>query len=137
MKPNIELSYRRSAIEGASPIGLVIALYDTLSGDLRRAARAIRNDDIETRCTQLNHAVLVIGQLEDWIDTTNGGELAHNLTRFYSHLRNNLFRASLTKSATLLESQIELIVQLRSAWQQRDTTFNVPSTKTTSIQLTT
>jgi len=29
------------AIEGASTIGLMIALFDTLAGDLRRAAAAI------------------------------------------------------------------------------------------------
>jgi flagellar secretion chaperone FliS len=121
MKRNeTELSYRRSAIEGASPIGLVIALYDTLSGDLRRAASAIRNNDIEARCKDLNHAVLVLGQLEDWIDQKNGGELAQNLSSFYSYLRAKMMEASLSQSAQLLEAQIDLILQVRSAWQQRD-----------------
>jgi flagellar secretion chaperone FliS len=121
MKTNvIELSYRRSAVQGASPIGLVIALYDTLTGDLRRAAAAIRRNDIETRCTQLNHATLVLGQLEDWLDKSNGGELAQNLAVFYTYLRAKLFEAGVKQSASLLEAQIELIVQLRSAWQQRD-----------------
>lgn len=124
MKRNeTELSYRRSAIEGASPIGLVIALYDTLSGDLRRAANAIRNNDIEARCKDLNHAVLVLGQLEDWIDQKNGGELAQNLSSFYAHIRAKMMEASLNRSAKLLEAQIELILQVRSAWQQRDMTW--------------
>jgi flagellar protein FliS len=127
MKANvIELSYRRSAIQGASPIGLVIALYDTLTGDLRRAATAIRLNDIETRCTQLNHATLVIGQLEDWLDKSNGGELAQNLAHFYIYLRTKLFEAGVKQSASILEAQIELIVQLRSAWQQRDTILFPP-----------
>jgi flagellar protein FliS len=121
MKRNeTELSYRRSAIEGASPIGLVIALYDTLSGDLRRAANAIRNNDIEARCKDLNHAALVLGQLEDWIDRKNGGELAQNLSSFYSCIRAQVMEASINKSAQLLEAQIDLISQVRSAWQQRD-----------------
>ena len=121
MKRNeTELSYRRSAIEGASPIGLVIALYDTLSGDLRRAASAIRNNDIEARCKDLNHAALVLGQLEDWIDQKNGGELAQNLSSFYSYIRAKIMEASLSKSAQLLEAQIDLISQVRSAWQQLD-----------------
>jgi flagellar protein FliS len=115
-----ELSYRRSAIEGASPIGLVIALYDTLSGDLRRAASAIRNHDIEARCKDLNHAALVLGQLEDWIDQKNGGELAQNLSNFYAYIRAKMLEASLNQSAQLLEAQIDLISQVRSAWQQRD-----------------
>ncbi len=64
---NAQLSYRRSAIQGASPIGLVIALYDTLSGDLRRAAAAIRSRDIQKRCTEVNHALLVLGPFDVWM----------------------------------------------------------------------
>ena len=62
------LSYRRVAIAGATTIGLMIALFDTLVGDLRRAAAALRKGDIETRCREMNHAALVISQLESWID---------------------------------------------------------------------
>jgi flagellin-specific chaperone FliS len=68
----------------------------------------------------LNHAALVLGQLEDWIDQGNGGHLAQNLSSFYSYLRAKMMEASLDKSAHLLEAQIDLILQVRSAWQQRD-----------------
>jgi len=116
----MQLSYRSSAIEGASPIGLVVVLYDRLVVDIRSAAAAIRADDIEGRCRELNHASWILGQLEDWIDKTNGGELAGNLSSFYSHLRANLTEAAVTKSAAVLEEQVELISQVRGAWQQRD-----------------
>jgi flagellar secretion chaperone FliS len=124
----IELSYRKSAVEGASPIGLVIALYDTLSGNLRRAATAILDNNIEKRCAELNHATLVLGQLEDWIDKVNGGDLAQNLSQFYAHLRAKLFEASIKKSAPILETQIGLILQIRGAWQQRDMRSSQEST---------
>jgi flagellin-specific chaperone FliS len=52
-----EMAYRKTAVGGASGFGLLIALYDTLAGDLRRAADAERANDIEngagkrtTRC---------------------------------------------------------------------------------------
>ena len=69
-----EMSYRKTAIAGASSIGLMIVLFDTLAGDLRRACGALRKNNIEARCKELNHAALVIGQLESWIDLKNGGE---------------------------------------------------------------
>jgi flagellar protein FliS len=116
-----ELSYRRSAIAGASPIGLMIALFDTLAGDLRRAANALRKNDIESRCRELNHAALVIGQLESWIDLKAAGESAQSLSRFYAYLRAKMLEASATKSAALLDAQIEMILHVRSAWQQLDT----------------
>lgn len=115
-----DLSYRKSAIEGASTIGLMIALFDTLAGDLRRAAAAIHNNDIQTRCKELNHAVLVLGQLESWVDLTNGGESAQTLSRFYAYLRSRMMEASINKSANILETQIDMILHIRSAWQQLD-----------------
>lgn len=115
-----ESSYRRTAIEGASSIGLMIALLDTLAGDYRRAANALRKNDIETRCRELNHALLVIGRLESWLDLQNGGEPAQNLSRFYAYLRVKMMEASVKKSAEVLDAQIEMVVHVRSAWQQLD-----------------
>ncbi|MGD0941539.1 MAG: flagellar export chaperone FliS [Terracidiphilus sp.] len=116
-----ELSYRKSAIEGASTIGLMIALFDTLAGDLRRAAVALHNNDIQTRCNELNHATLVLAQLESWLDLKNGGESAQTLSRFYAYLRAKMIEASISKSAKVLEAQIDMILHVRSAWQQLDT----------------
>jgi flagellar protein FliS len=115
------LSYRKTAIEGASTIGLMIALFDTLVGDFRRAATALRTNDIETRCRELNHATLVLGQLENWLDLKNGGESAATLARFYAYLRAKMMQAAVTQSATLLDAQIDMILHVRSAWQQLDT----------------
>jgi flagellar protein FliS len=115
-----ELSYRKSAIEGASSIGLIIALFDTLAGDLRRAAAAIRESDIEKRCKELDHASLVLGQLESWVDRDKGGESAQSLGQFYSYLRTRMMEASVSQSAAVLDAQIEMILHVRSAWQKLD-----------------
>ncbi len=116
-----EMSYRKTAIVGASPIGLMIVLFDTLVGDLRRASGALRKSDIEARCKELNHAALVIGQLESWVDLKNGGESAESLSRFYAYLRAKMLEAAVNKSAAILDNQIEMILHVRSAWQQLDT----------------
>jgi flagellar secretion chaperone FliS len=124
-----EMSYRKTAVEGASPIGLMIALFDTLVGDFRRAASAIRENDIETRCKELNHATLVLGRLESWVDLKNGGESAQILSRFYSSLRAKMMEASVTQSAVVLDTQIDTILHVRGAWQQLDTSTPPPMEK--------
>ena len=50
-----DLAYRRTAAEAASGLGLLIALFDTLAGDLRRAAEAQRANDIERRSREARH----------------------------------------------------------------------------------
>ena len=108
-----ELAYRRTAVEGASGFGLLIALYDTLVGNLRRAIDAQRGNDIHTRCQELNHALLVIGYLEDWIDRESGGELAQKLITFYSNLRGKLIEAQARNSAEDVEREMSVILAIR------------------------
>jgi flagellar protein FliS len=123
MSPN-ELAYRKTAIEGTSGFGLLIALYDTLAGNLRRAAEAQRNNDIQKRCQEANHALLVIGYLEDWIDREGGGELAEKLVHFYAGLRTNLIAAQIQQSAALLEQQMNVILAIRGTWQDLEARAN-------------
>jgi flagellar protein FliS len=105
---------------GASPIGLMIALFDRLAVDLRRAAEAIRQGDVETRCDEINHGFLVLAQLESWLDHEKGGEPARQLAKFYSYTRAQMLRASVTQSPQLLEEQIETLLHIRTSWQQLD-----------------
>jgi len=113
-----EMTYRSCAIAGASPVDLMIVLFDRLVADLRRAAEAIRVGDIETRCDEINHALLVLGQLESWLDREKGGEPARLLASFYARLRAGMMQGSVTLSPALLEEQIEALIHIRSSWQQ-------------------
>jgi flagellar secretion chaperone FliS len=132
-RKDTELSYLRLAIEGASPIGLMIVLFDLLANDLRRAARALRTNDIETRCKEFNHAFLVLGQLQSWVDLERGGESAKILVRFYDHLRAKTMEAGVTKSANILEKQIDTILQVRTAWQEFDLPHEASTIEATAI----
>ncbi len=113
-----ELTYRRAALGGASGFGLLISLYDTLAGDLRRAADAERQHRIEERCRQVNHALLVIGHLEDWVQNSGGGDLSQQLIDFYASLRRNMIQAQVKRSAERLEQQMEKVLCMREMWQK-------------------
>lgn len=121
------LAYRKTAAEGASGFGLLIALYDTLAGDLRRAADAERNNNIEKRCLELNHALLVVAHLEDWVDGTSGGELAQKLFGFYSTLRRKMMEAQARRSVEILEQQMAQVLNIREMWQEMELRGSVSS----------
>ena len=112
-----QLAYRKSAAEGAGGFGLLIALYDTLAGNLRRAADAERDNHLEKRCLEINHALLVVGYLEDAIEQASGGELTQQLVSLYSSLRRKLIEAQAKRSPLILEQQMERVLRLRESWQ--------------------
>jgi flagellar secretion chaperone FliS len=115
-----DLEYRKAAADGTNGFGVLIALYDTLAGDLRRAAEAEHQNDIEKRCLEVNHALLVVGHLEDWVARGSDGELAQQLVAFYASLRRKLIEAQVTRSAQVLEQQMDLVLDLREHWQKID-----------------
>lgn len=120
MMNRTDMAYRKSAVEGASGFGLLIGLYDTLAGNLRRAAAAQRANDIETRCREAKHALMVISYLEDGVQRGPGGALAQMLRGFYSALRRTVVDAQANQSAEALEQQMEAVIKIREHWLKMD-----------------
>jgi flagellar secretion chaperone FliS len=110
------ISYREAAVRGASPVRLVICLYEQAIEDLRQAVVALEKGDIELRTRKINHAITVIGQLQGTLDMERGGEVARNLERFYGVIRSGLVQAQLKQSARVLEQQISQLVLVYEAW---------------------
>jgi len=115
-----ELSYLRAAVEGATSVGLVVMLYDRLISDLQRAALALREGNVEERCAQIKHAMLILQQLEGSMDPEQGGDAARNLGAFYSYARAKIMEAQMGGKPELLQKVIGHFLEVRGAWQQVD-----------------
>ena len=74
--------------------------------------------DIERRCREVHHALLVIGHLEDWVIGTEG-VLSQELIAFYSSLRRKVIEAEASNSSEILERQMFRVLELRGHWQHR------------------
>jgi len=113
-----ELYYRKTAAASSGGgLGLLIALYDTLAGDLLRMIEAERGNDLAQRCREANHALMIIGCLEDRVTRGSSGELADQLMAFYASLRRNLILAQANRSPDMIEEQLAQVLKLREAWQ--------------------
>jgi flagellar protein FliS len=121
---NTDLAYRQFAAAGASGIGLLISLYDTLAGDLRRAADAQRRKNIEQRSREAAHALLVIGHLEHWLTQGEPGELTSRLAAFYVKLRRDLLEGEAKQSAELIEQAMNDVLRVCAFWQQMEAGAN-------------
>lgn len=116
-------AYRRADASGrCHPVHLVVLLYEQAVQDLQRAMVAMREGDIERRTNELDHALLVIGQLQATLDLVRGGEVARNLDRFYGVVSASLMEAQVKGSSTILERQIGNLLSLREAWLELEKT---------------
>ncbi len=115
-------SYRETSVRGATPVRLVICLYEQAIEDLRRALIAMERGSIESRTREINHALTVIAQLEGSLDMEQGGKVAKNLARFYTTLRHGLTEAQVKQSSRILQQQISLLVTVHEAWLEVERT---------------
>jgi flagellar protein FliS len=119
-KSQTELTYLRAAAQNATEAGLVIILHDLLIHDLEQVMAAFADRDVEKRTAEIKHSFLVLQQLEGSLDMENGGEAAKHFSAFYCALRSKIFEAHSKASPEILKKQIELVVDVRQAWQQVD-----------------
>jgi flagellar secretion chaperone FliS len=111
-------------VQGATPLGLVVALYDTILRDLRRASDAIEHDDIEKRTFEMNHALRVIAELENVLDFERGGRAARQLKNFYAVTRGMILDAGIRNNQAAVSQLIEIFGTMRHAWNESDKRTN-------------
>jgi flagellar secretion chaperone FliS len=117
---NAAETYQRETARGASAIGGVVALYDTVLRDFRRASAAAAAGNIEARVFELNHALTVIGELNGALDYQRGGEAAKRFQNFYEVTRGLILEANLRSTPESLEHLIALYSPVRQAWKKID-----------------
>jgi flagellar secretion chaperone FliS len=117
---NPRTAYRETDVRGATAVRLVVLLYEQAIQDLRQAAQAMEENNIELRTNRINHAVDVIGRLQATLNMQQGGQIARNLLGFYEALRANLWKAQLYVSKETLLQQITDLLTLREAWAEVD-----------------
>ncbi len=113
-------SYRESAVRGATPVGLIVILYEEIVRSVRRAQRALRNGNIEERTNALTHAINVVGHLRGVLNFEIGGPIARNLASFYDTMQAQILAANISASYDALESIAQAFFTVKEAWQTVD-----------------
>jgi flagellar protein FliS len=113
-------TYREAAVRGATPIGLIVILYEEVIRSIRGAQRGLRENNIEQKTNSLTHALSVIGHLQVTLNFKDGGDIATNLSHFYNLSRARILEASLALNNELLESIVADFHAIARAWQQAD-----------------
>jgi len=113
---NIQQSYREETVRGASPVELVVRLYEQTIEDLRQAAIAIEQNEIERRTKRIKHAILVIGHLQSALDFAKGGKVAQDLDNFYNAVRQSLGWVQFHPSKRGVARLITDLLAVREAW---------------------
>ena len=118
MKMSPARDYMEMKIQSATPMELVLMLYEIGLESLQRALHSLDAGDIEGRTAAINRAQAVLGELQSALDFEKGGEVAELLRNYYVVAREQLIQAQMNQSHETLESVIADFTSLRDAWQE-------------------
>jgi flagellar protein FliS len=119
--------YRQVQLETASPIELIVKLYDGAIRFVAMSEKALVNKDYNAANTWLLRAQDIIDELNYNLNMDTG-EIAQNLRDLYIYFNKTLMEANVKKDSRDLKTIIEMLTSLRDAWtrigleQRRSTT---------------
>jgi len=117
MKPNqIARQYRELAIKGATPVGLIVILYDMAIESLSHAMREMDAGNIEARTVELNHALAAISELQRSLNMESGGDVAKRLSDLYDVARGKILEANIKVSKQTIAQLTGVLSSVREAW---------------------
>jgi flagellar protein FliS len=111
-------SYREHALEGASAVDLVVALYDGIIRFLYVAIGAVEQGDADARRAAVKRALDIIIHLQARLRMDVGGRPAQSLSEFYAAIFAEILQASQGASKPKFEHAIDCVRNVRDAWRE-------------------
>jgi flagellar protein FliS len=111
-------SYQEHALEGASAVDLVVALYDGILRFLYSASSAVERGDQIGRRVAVRRALDIIIHLQARLRMDVGGRPAQVLSEFYASIFSEILQASQSASRPKFEHAIDCVRNVRDAWRQ-------------------
>ena len=110
-------SYQQQALQSASAVDLVVALYDGILRFLYEAQAAVERGDEAGRRTAVKRALDIVIHLQARLRMDVGGRPAKALAEFYAAVFAQILQASQSASVEKFERAIESVRNVRDAWR--------------------
>lgn len=107
------------AVETASPHKLILMLFDGAVAAINIAKFEMESGEVAKKGASISKAIDIISNgLRASLDMEAGGELAGRLSALYEYMAQRLLFANLKNNTATLDEVLELLISLRSAWEQ-------------------
>ena len=111
-------AYRENAVMGASPVQLVVMLYDGALRFMEEGKRAIESRDLETQNSKLQRAQKIVIELMTTLNFQQGGDIARSLVSLYAYVIGELVEGNMADDAKRIDNAMKTMKELRDSWVQ-------------------
>jgi flagellar protein FliS len=103
-------------VNGASPVQLIIMLYDGALKHMEAGKHAVQKGDLASQNSSLQRAQRIVMELMSCLDMKEGGEVAKNLLALYTYVLNELVQANVHDDPDAIDRSIRILSELRESW---------------------
>lgn len=110
-----------TGVLAASPVKLIVMLYEGAIAACHSAIGHMQHQEIEKKSAMVTKAIMIIESgLRLSLDKKAGGEIAESLDALYVYMSGRLTLANIRNQPELLQEVIQLLSELKSAWETID-----------------
>jgi flagellar protein FliS len=117
--------YQKGAVNGASPLQLVVMLYDGALRFMEAGKHAMVHKDLEKQNYSLKKAQSIISELMACLDMQNGGDIATNLMSLYNYALSQLVQANIKDDPNCIDQALHVFSQLRESWVELEKSIKI------------
>ena len=110
--------YRKSSVSSASPLQLVVMLYDGSLRFMEAGKHAMLKKDVFQQNENITKAQRIVTELLATLDMDKGGDVAENLSNLYVYTYNKLVEANIEDKPEYIDECIEIMRELRESWAE-------------------
>lgn len=110
-------SYKKLQVDTASPISLVLMLYDRAIVLLNKAKNEISEKKYEAKGHTLDKTSEIIFELLTTLDKDKGGEIASSLANLYNFILREIKNANTDLNTKGLDNATKILSELRESWE--------------------
>ena len=115
---NYQNAYKKASVNTLDQNKLIIMLYDGAIKNANFAVQYMESGEIEKVHDSLIKTKNIVTELLATLNMEQGGEIAKNLKSLYSYMFSQLIEANMEKKSEPVLTVIDLLKELRGAWDQ-------------------
>ena len=112
----------KAAVYGASPVGLVVLLYEGAIKAINQAGYAMEAQRYDEKARLVSKTIDIIDGLRESLDLQQGSDAANNLNDLYIYMKQRLSIANLKNDLEILAEVRRLLETILPAWQELNRT---------------
>ncbi len=107
-----------TGIEEFTPHRLIQMLMEGALEQISTAIGMMQRGEVARKGECIGKAISIIEGLRTSLDKSAGGEIADNLDALYEYMAGRLLEANVKNKPEFLTEVVDLIIQIKSAWDQ-------------------